>query len=112
MRSESEVRWVRAKNTVGGVSKVSQWHAIIPGLGDLNLPPGTVCNTGLTGSLQFASDVEVKTLDGRRHPECSVVVDAWVAEIDPSPGPLVPPDDPPKLDPPKTTYTEMRRRTR
>ena len=112
MRSESEVRWVRAKNRVGQSHVVTDWHAILPGIGDLNLPPGTVCSTGLVGSLQFAGDGEVRTLDGRRHEVCAVVVKNWLAEIDPSPGPRIPDPAPTEFAPPKNRYTEQRDRKR
>lgn len=111
MRSESEARWVRAKNSVGGIPKISDWHVIIPGLGSTSIPPGTVCETALTGSLQFESHAGVKTLDGRRHPVCEKIANRWIKDIDPSPGPAHIEPDPEPLAPPKTTYTEMRRRT-
>jgi len=109
VRSESEVRLVRSKNIVGQILKASNWHAIIPGVGDLNLPPGTACSTGLVGTLQFAAWSGWKNLDGRIHPECRALVEAWLETIDPSPGPGTPPDSEEQLAPPKTTYTESPR---
>ena len=93
MRSSSEVRWCRAKNRVNDRPVVTRWHAIVPGLGSMTVPPGVVCEVLLTGSLQFASDAEVRTLDGERHDVCQKVADNWIAEINPSPGPRDP-DEP------------------
>ncbi len=111
MRSESEIRWVRAKNPVGVQTKVSLWHAIVPGLGVDAPPPGTACGTGLTGSLQFDSHQGMLTLDGKRHQQCMDLAVAYIEDIDPSPGPGEPPDPDRPLAPPRTQYTETRERT-
>ena len=104
MRSESEIRWVRAKNNVGQRVKVTDWHAIIPGHGSRITPPGTACNVGLTGSLQFVEHSAIRTLDGQQHDECVGIVNAWLESIDPSPGALRPPDPEVKLAAPDTEY--------
>lgn len=106
MRSESEIRWVRAKNNVNQVTKASDWHVIIPGMGSLNLPPGTACSTGLVGSLQFAQHSALKSLDGRVHEECRAIAEAWIESLDPTPGPLAQPDDGPALAGPNNRYSE------
>lgn len=110
MRSQSEIRWVRAKNNVGQATKVSQWHAIVPGIGSRFLPPGTACGVGLTGSLQFESDQGVRSLDGQLHQECIAIAGAYLESIDPSPGPREPDPEPKPLAPPDTTYTEVKDR--
>jgi hypothetical protein len=93
MRSESEIRFVRAKPAVGQRRKVSAWHAIVPGLGATAPSPGVACGTGLSGSLQFDSYQGVLTLDGTIHDECMAAAQAYIASVDPSPGPL-PPQEP------------------
>lgn len=93
MRSESEVRWVRAKNPVGTTTKITPWHAIVPGLGADAPPPGAACGTGLVGRLQFDSHQAVLTLDGKKHEECMALVIDYIATVDPSPGPREP-DEP------------------
>ncbi len=112
MHSESEVRCVRAKITVSGrVVEVTDWHVIIPGAGDINLPPGTACSTELQGPLQFSDYTNVRHLDGKLHPKCAKIAKDWVKAIDPSPGPAPTPEPPQKLKAPDNTYTEMKRRT-
>ncbi len=111
MHSESEVRWVRAKITASGVPiEITDWHVIIPGLGDINVPPGTACSTPLGDRLQFESHTAIKTMDGKRHAKCEKIARDWVKGIDPSPGPAPEPEPPVKFKAPDNTYTEMRRR--
>lgn len=105
MRSESEVRWVRARNNVGQMTKLSDWHSLVPGMGDLNLPPGTSCSTGLSGSLQFAQHSGMRNMDGRIHEECMKNALDYISAIDPSPGQTGPRDPDRQLSPPKTAYT-------
>lgn len=95
MRSESEVQWVRVKNNVGQATRASDWHAIIPGHGSLDVPPGTACGVGLSGSRQMVPNSGIGQIDGRKHDECRELVAAFLATIDPSPGPRTP-DDPDK----------------
>lgn len=111
MRSESEIRWVRAKNTVGQILKASDWHVIIPGVGDINLPPGTACSTGLSGSLQFAQHSAMKTMDGRVHEECRSLARDWLEGVTSSPGPLSEPAEDQELAAPDTAFTKMPPRT-
>lgn len=96
MRSESEVRWVRVRNNVGQRTKVSDWHAIIPGHGKQAPPPGVACGTGLAGSIQFETNQGVKTKDGTRHAQCVVLAENWIAGLDSGPGPMnpEPPNEP------------------
>lgn len=103
MRSESEIKWIRAKNNVGQRMVVTDWHAIIPGYGSRITPPGTACNTGLAGSLQSVDHSAIKSLDGRQHDECVGLVNAWLESIDPSPGPIRNADPEVKLAPPGST---------
>lgn len=103
MRSESEVRWVRAKNNVAQRTVTTDWHAIIPGFGSKITPPGTVCNTGLSGSLQQVDHSAITTLDGKRHDECVGIVNAWLEGLDPSPGKLRAADPEVKLAAPGST---------
>lgn len=93
MRSESEIRWVRVKNNVGQMTKVSKWHAIIPGLGADGTPPGTACGTRLMGSFAFEQHSAIKSRDGQRHADCERMADEYVAGIDPSPGPREPDEE-------------------
>ena len=88
LRSSSEVRWVRVRNTVGQATKVSSWHAIVPGFGSDGPPPGAACGTGLSGSLQFETDTGVWSKDGVRHGACVGIVSRWIASLDQSPGPM------------------------
>lgn len=103
MRSESEVRWVRAKNTVGQATRASDWHAIIPGYGSLSSPPGTICGVGLVGQLQFEQNGGIRTREGVKHQECILAVHRWIAGIDPSPGPRIPDEPDVELAPPGST---------
>lgn len=88
MRSSSEIRWVRVKNAVNQSTKVSDWHAIVPGMGVNAPPPGVSCETALVGSTQFATNEEVVHRDGKRHAECQANVDRWIAGLDPTADPL------------------------
>lgn len=103
MRSESEIIWVRARNNVGQRTMVTDWHAIIAGYGSQRTPPGTVCNTGLAGSLQQVQHSAIKSLDGKQHDECVGIVNAWLEELNPSPGPLRVADKEVKLAKPGST---------
>lgn len=85
MRSSSEIRWVRVRNNVNQSTKISEWHAIVPGMAVYAPPPGVSCETALVGSTQFTTDEDVKHRDGRRHDVCQANVDAWIAGIDKSP---------------------------
>lgn len=93
MRSSSEIRWVRVKNTVNQSTRVSDWHAVIPGKGVGAPPPGVACGTALTGSQSWASHEGVKTLDGKRHDNCMALAEGWIAGLDTTPGALVRPPD-------------------
>lgn len=108
MRSESEVKWVRARNNVAQRTVITDWHAIIPGLGSKISPPGTICNTGLTGSLQMVDNSAIRSLDGRQHEECVGYVNDWIAGLDPSPGPLTAADPEVLTKAPDTTWFEDR----
>lgn len=88
MRSSSEVRWVRVRNNVGQKTKVSDWHAIVPGMGVNAPPPGTSCETALVGSLQFETNYGVMYREGKRHTACVRNAADWIAGLDPSPGPM------------------------
>ncbi|HEX5016485.1 MAG TPA: hypothetical protein VFX15_02735 [Actinomycetes bacterium] len=100
MRSESEIRWVRVRNNVAQAVKYSDWHAIIPGYGSLDIPPGTACGVSLTGSTQFEPHSGIRHKDGKIHDRCMALAEAWVAGIDPEPGPWTPDPEPPELAPP------------
>ena len=100
MRSESEVSWVRVKNNVGQATRVSDWHALIPGLGSMTVPPGTACGVGLTGSRQTISHSGLRNIDGKKHEACILMARDWLKGIDPTPGPLREPDPEPELAPP------------
>jgi hypothetical protein len=97
MNSESEIRWYRAKNNVGTRTVTTAWHAIIGGIGSIDVPPGTVCGVGLTGSLTSVDHAAIRTVGGHQHERCVELVDAWLAELDNTPGPIQPPD-------PEVTY--------
>ena len=89
--------------------KVSDWHAIVPGVGDIDLPPGTACSTGLAGSLTFVSHSQIRTIDGRVHPECMEAALDYIVRISSSPG-LVPGPEPDRqLAAPDTAYTKSPR---
>lgn len=103
MRSESEIQWIRVKNNISQTTKVSDWHAIIPGYGSMSVPPGTACGVGLSGSRQMAQNSAIRTMDGTKHDECMRMASDFVAGIDPSPGPRVPDAPNIKLAPPGTT---------
>jgi hypothetical protein len=103
VRSESEVRWIRAKNNVQQRTVVTDWHAIIPGYGSLTIPPGTACDTGLSGSLQTVDHSAIKSLDGHIHQECWDLARTWIETIDPSPGPMRGADPEVIFAPPGTT---------
>jgi len=104
VRSESEVRWIRSKNNVGQRVVTSQWHAIVPGWGSLDVPPGTACGIGLTGSLTTVAHSAIRSLDGRQHDECVEIAEGFLADVaGASPGPLRAADPPQKLAPPANT---------
>ncbi len=109
MRSSSEVRWVRARNNVGQATKVSDWHAIVPGFAKGGPPPGAACGTALSGSLQFESDEGVKRKDGSLHGECYSIAANWIAGLDQGPGPAEVEVDEPPLATPKNKRTRGRR---
>jgi hypothetical protein len=90
MRSSSEVRWIRVRNTVGQRTKLSDWHAIVPGIGKDAPPPGVACSTALSGSYQFESDEGVKSKDGKRHVTCIAIAEAWISDLAKGPGPMNP----------------------
>lgn len=97
MRSESEIRWVRAitvvpaDNVVGQNEVATDWHAIVPGGG--KGWPGVACGTDLEGTLQFLPIVG----DGKAHTKCATAVKRFLKGLDPDPGPYVPDDEPPVL---------------
>lgn len=106
MRSESEIQWVRVKNNVGQATRASDWHAIIPGEGDMVDPPGTVCGTALSGQRQMITHEGSKTIDGLKHAECMGLVEEWLAEVvNPSKGtaPFIVEPEPPTYAPPGST---------
>lgn len=108
MRSESEVQFIRVKNNVAQRTVVSDWHAIVPGLGSLTVPPGTACGVGLSGSRQWMSWTGLRSIDGPKCPECLGIATAWVDEIDPSPGPRTPDEPDIELAPPGSTREAYR----
>lgn len=102
MRSESEITWIRVKNNVGQATRVSDWHAIVPGLGSDAPPPGVACGTALSGSRQTISHTGLRTIDGAKHAKCLKLAADYVKDIDPSPGPREP-DEPDKVFAPPGT---------
>lgn len=103
MRSESEVSWIRVKNNIGQATRVSDWHAIVPGYGSLDVPPGTACGTALSGSRQSIPHSGLRHIDGPKHEECLAIVDVFLSTIDPSPGPLTPDEPDQEFAPPGST---------
>lgn len=88
MKSESEITWIRVKNNVGQATRVSDWHALIPGQGSLDVPPGCACGMALSGSRQMIAHSGIRTIDGVKHAECIELVRQYLYTIDPTPGPL------------------------
>ena len=111
MRSGSEIRWVRVRNNVGQATKVSDWHAIIPGHGADAPPPGVACETALTGSMQFETHTGVQTKDGKIHGACRTAADRWIRGLPKNPGPVNPEPDHEPLARPDNDWTDGSRRT-